>query len=143
MNHKLKTIKLFLLFSLFSYGLCLNAQQEVVAPTIKVKKVEQLVKAEYDNTEYKLIGVDRFGNPKESAIRSFELYFTVNDKEYKFISYSNSLSTEMLEGLKQIKETQEIVFKNIKAADDKGTIVNLPELTVMHYPDLPKNKKKK
>lgn len=116
---------------LFSSLLC--AQENV--ETIKVKKVQQLVKAEYDNTQYKLIALDRYGNPKEESVRSFELHYAIKNKLYRFSSYSNKLSPEMLGSLKELKKAQKIFFTKIKAEDDEGHVVELPDVIEVHFPE--------
>ncbi len=134
---------LILIGSLFLLGAFPVSAQTESENTIKVRKVEQLVKAEYDNTNYKLTAVDRFGNLKENAVQSFEIHYTLRGERHKYISYSNQLTDEMLKNLGKIKEAQEIYFTNIKAEDDNGHLIQLPELPYMHFPDCPKNKKKK
>ena len=111
----------------------LGAQEPV--GTIKVKKVQQLVKAEYDNTEYKIIALDRYGNPKTESVRSFELHYAIKKKLYRFVSYSNQLSPEMLGSLKELKKAQKIFFTKIKAEDDEGHMVELPDVIEVHFPD--------
>ncbi len=142
MNKELRTIRVLLLAGLLGCT-CIAYAQEQPAESIKVTKVEQLVKAEYDNTQYKLVGIDRFGNPKLSAVRSFELHYNLNGNLYKYVSYSSGLTPEMLESLKKLKIAQKIFFTKIKAEDDNGHLVELPDLIEMHFPDCPKNKKKK
>ncbi|MFL5751850.1 MAG: hypothetical protein ACJ76F_00465 [Bacteroidia bacterium] len=114
---------------------CLNMTAQEDVETIKVKKVQQLVKAEYDNTQFMLVAIDRFGNPKEKAVRSFELHYAIKKKLYRFISYDNKLSPEMLANLKELKKAQKIFFTKIKAEDDAGHLVELPDVIEVHFPD--------
>jgi hypothetical protein len=43
--------------------------------TIKVKKEKLFAKAAFDDTEYKVIAFDRYGNPHEQAIKSFTILY--------------------------------------------------------------------
>jgi hypothetical protein len=130
---------------LFIYGMLLFAKMHAQEPiqTIKVKKFKYLKEAQYDNTEYKLIAIDRYGNPKEDAIKSFELHYSLDGKLHRFISYSNKLSPEMLQSLKELKLAQKIFFTKIKAEDDAGHAEELPDVIEMHFPDCKKVNKKK
>ena len=124
-------MRLLVLINLCWFTLSLSAQQPQ-AETIKVTKVQQVIKAAYDNTQYKLIGVDRFGNPKETAIRSFELRYSINGHTYMFVSYSGALTDEMIGNMNALKKDQKIFFSKIKAQEDNGDLVDLPDLQEIH-----------
>ncbi len=115
--------------------------QDTPTDVIHVKKVDQLVKAVFDITEMRLIAVDRFGNPKENAVRSFMLYYKIKNKTFQFSSPSNNLTVEMQEKLKALKSAQKVFFTTIKAEDDQGHIVNLPDVIEVVFPDCKKTKK--
>ncbi|MGZ3885376.1 MAG: hypothetical protein ACXVPD_14650, partial [Bacteroidia bacterium] len=59
---------------------CIAFSQEV--EKIKIKKEDPFLKAEFDNTNYKVIALDKYGNPYEEAIKSFAVTF--QDTEGKF-----------------------------------------------------------
>lgn len=100
---------------------------------IKVRKQQLLKKAEYDETQYKVIGVDRYGNPKEESISSFELHFQVKGKNYRYFSPTNKLTPEMIAKLKEFKTATKVWFTGIKGSED-GHLVDLPDFDYMIFP---------
>lgn len=114
--------------------------------TIKIRKQQLLKKAEYDETEYKVIAVDVYGNPKLESVASFELHFAIKGKRYQFFSPNNKLTAEMLKELKNIKKATKVWFTKIKGAEADGHLVDLPDFDYMIFPkceNCPKGKKNK
>lgn len=104
--------------------------------TITVKKQSDLAKATYDNVEFKLIAMDRFGNIVDHAIKSFELHYVEKKKKVKmFKSYNETLTPEMLSEFKKLKEAKKIFFTKIMAQDEFGNLVRLPDVIEMQFPD--------
>ena len=102
---------------------------------ITVKKQTNLSKAVYDNVEYKLMAVDRFGNIVDHAIKSFEIHYVEKKKKLKVMkSYSNALTPEMLEDFKKLKEAKKLFFTKIQAEDEYGNLVTLPDVIEMQFP---------
>lgn len=125
---KFLTILLLIIGSLTCYS------QEPA--TITVKKQTNLAKATYDNVEYKLIGMDRFGNVVNHAVKSFELHYVEKKKKLKvFKSYNETLTPEMLAEFKKLKEAKKIFFTKIMAEDEFGNLVRLPDVIEMQFPD--------
>lgn len=115
-------------------------------PTIKVKKTEDLVKAEFDNVNLKLIAVDRFGNPRETSIVSYVLWIK-ETPEKPYNSKTFALTAEMLQALNACKSSTKIFFTNIVAQETDGHQVKLPDVIDVWFPDCkncsPKRMKKR
>ena len=124
--------KLVLLFCLILAGTA-SAQENV--GTIKVKREQNLVKAVFDNTEYKLFAVDRFGNPRENEFVSYTLWIKEKKVTKEFKGYSNTLTPEMLKELKSLKKACKIFFTNIKVKGDDDHLVDLPDIIDTWFPD--------
>jgi S-adenosylmethionine hydrolase len=120
-------IGLFILSPIFS-------QEE--PQKITIRKESNLAKASYDNVDYKLIAQDKYGNIVNHAVKSFELHYRINNKKIKMmISYSESLTPEMLEEFKKLKEAKKIFFTKIMAEDEFGNVVRLPDVIEVQFPD--------
>lgn len=103
---------------------------------ITIRKESNLAKASYDNVDYKLIAQDKFGNIVNHVVKSFELHYRISNKKIKMmISYSESLTPEMLEEFKKLKEAKKIFFTKIMAEDEFGNVVRLPDVIEVQFPD--------
>lgn len=131
--------KLLLIFSLFT--LSVSAQEPV--GTIKIKREQNLVKAVFDNVEYKLMAIDRFGNPQENTFASYTLWIKEKKSTKKFVGYSSTLTPEMLKELKSLKRATKIFFTNIKVNGDDEHLVDLPDVIDTWFPDCTNCVKKK
>lgn len=124
------------LFTIASLFIALNSWSQEEPQKITVRKESNLSKASYDNVEYKLIAQDKYGNIVNHAVKSFELHYVEKKKKLKiFKSYSESLTPEMLEDFKKLKEAKKIFFTNIIAEDEFGTSVRLPDVIEVQFPD--------
>jgi len=103
--------------------------------TIKVKKESNLVKAVFDNTEFKLIVVDRFGNPKDNRIASFKLYVKTKKDTKEFQGFSNSLSPEMIKYLNKLKKSAKLFFTEINVEEDDTHLIKLPDTIDQWFPN--------
>ncbi len=103
--------------------------------TIRIKKESNLAKAVLDNTQHKLIVVDRFGNPKENRIVSYKLYVKTNRETKEFQGFSNSLTPEMVSFLNKQKDASKIFFTEISAKEDDAHLVKLPDVIERWFPD--------
>jgi hypothetical protein len=112
---------------------CFFAQEEPL--TIKVKKESNLVKAVFDNTELRLMVIDRFGNPKENRVSSYKFWIKGKGTVKEIDGFSNSLNTEMLAALKKQTKATKIFFTEITATDDDGHLVKLPDIIDTWFPD--------
>jgi hypothetical protein len=118
---------------LLSFGGTHAAAQEPA--TIKVKKESNLAKAAFDNTEDRLLVVDRFGNPKENKIASYKLYVKTKHGSREFEGYGNNLSVEMKKYLAKLSDAAKLFFTEITAVEDDGHLVKLPDLIDNWFPD--------
>lgn len=124
------------LFTIASLFIALNTWSQEEPQKITIRKESNLSKASYDNVEYKLIAQDKYGNIVNHAVKSFELHYVEKKKKLKiFKSYSESLTPEMLEDFKKLKEAKKIFFTNIIAEDEFGTSVRLPDVIEVQFPD--------
>lgn len=118
----------------------LNAQEP--SNTIRVRKVQNLKEAVFDNTEYRLMVIDRFGNPKDNQIVTYTLYVKTKKSTESFQGYTNSLTSEMIAFLNKQKEACKIFFTGIEVKDDEGHLVKLPDVIEVWFPNIEKRKKK-
>src|SRR5690606_37293305 len=94
-----------------------NAQDDEPR-VIKVRKESNLAKVVLDNTEGKLMVVDRFGNPKENRILSFKLYVKGKKSTEEFQGYSNRLNHEIISHLNKQSQASKLFFTEISVEDD-------------------------
>jgi hypothetical protein len=112
----------------------INAQDQE-PETIRIKKESRLVKAVFDNTEHRLMAVDRFGNPRENKIVSYKLYVKTRRETKEFTGYSNKLNDEMVNYLNKQGSATKIFFTEVSAEDDDGHLVKLPDVIETWFPD--------
>ncbi len=124
----------FKIFSFFYFLFFCNIIIAQEPQTIRVKKEQDLSKAFFDNTELKLLVIDRFGNPKENKIVSYKLW--IKGKGEKSINgYNNKLSNDMRNELNKQKKATKIFFTEINVEDDEGHLVKLPDLIEVWFPN--------
>lgn len=126
------TKNLFIFFCCFISTNKIVAQQPAV---IKIKKESNLVKVVFDNTEFKLIVVDRFGNPKNNRIASYKLYVKTKKDTKEFIGFSNTLSPEMIKYLNKLKKTAKLFFTEINVEEDDTHLIKLPDVIDQWFPN--------
>ena len=102
---------------------------------IKVRKESNLVKAVFDNTELKLMVVDRFGNPTENRIVKYKLYVKSKNETKEFSGYTNALSNDMVNYLHKLKKASKIFFTEITAEEDNAHLVKLPDIIENWFPE--------
>jgi hypothetical protein len=103
--------------------------------TIRIKKESNLVKAVLDNTDDKLVVMDRFGNPRENEIVSYRLWVKAKKETREFRGYGNRLSPEMVNYLNKLGSATKIFFTEISAKEDDEHIVKLPDVIETWFPD--------
>lgn len=113
---------IFLFFS--SAGL---AQEKKYNGTIKVQKKGHLVKTQFDNVNYRLIGIDQYGNIIDSAVIEFQISVTIKGIFYSEKITGPVLSNNMQQVLDKCDRTSKIFFDKIKAKDRDGTIMDMPK----------------
>ncbi len=113
---------------LLSYGLSGSAQStnEPHKGTIKVQKKGHLVKVVYDNVNYRLVGIDQYGNILDTAVVQFEMIANIRGIFNSEKTNGPFLSKNMQEMLQRCDQTSKLFFEKIKAKDLDGTIINMP-----------------
>ncbi len=112
-------------FLLFIASFSLFAQEGDNRGTIKIKKKGQLVNIQFDDVNYRLIGIDQYGNILDSAVVAFQMNVTIKGIAYSENTIGPSLTYEMQQLLSKCDRTSKIFFENIKAKDKNGTIVKM------------------
>ena len=118
---------------LFAGSTRLLAQDE--PQTIRVKKQSDLAKVVFDNTQNKLMVVDRFGNVRENKVLSYKLYVKNGRSTQEFIGYGNNLSADMLNYLRNQSAAVKLFFTEIKVYDDAEHVLGLPDCIEVWFPD--------
>lgn len=95
--------------------------------TIKIQKKGHLVKTQFDNVNYRLVGIDQYGNVIDSAIVEYEIAVTVRGLFYTEKNIGPYLSSNMQDMLNRADQTTEISFDKIKAKDRDGNILDMPK----------------
>lgn len=95
--------------------------------TIKVQKKGQLRKVQFDDVNYRLIGIDQYGNVLDSAVVEFQMSVTIKGIFYSEKTTGPALSYQMQQLLGRCDRTSKIFFEKIKAKDKSGTIVSMPK----------------
>lgn len=95
--------------------------------TIKLQKSGHLAKIQFDNVNYRLIGIDRYGNVLDSAVVEFEMSVSISGIFYSEKTVGPILSYQMQQLLGRCDRTTKIFFEKIKAKDRNGTIINMPK----------------
>jgi hypothetical protein len=124
---------LFWLGCVFAIAPAVLSAQE--PQTIRIKKESDLAKAVLDNTEFKLVVIDRFGNPRTNRILSYKLWVKNGKSTREFEGHSNSLSPEMLNYLNSQPSAVKIFFTEIMVEDDHETASRLPDVIETWFPD--------
>ena len=115
-----------ILFLLILFG-SLPAQETDNRGTIKIQKKGQLKKIQFDDVNYRLIGIDQYGNVLDTAVVEFQMSVTIKGIAYSEKTVGPALSYQMQQLLGRCDRTSKIFFEKIKAKDRNGTLVNMPK----------------
>lgn len=96
--------------------------------TIKVRKTGQLVKVKYDEVNYRLIGIDRYGNVIDTAVVEFQMSVSIQGVFHKFNVVGFALTNEMRQLLERTGGETQLFFKNIKVKDRYGALLKMPDI---------------
>lgn len=134
---------LFLTGSVIAASPLLSQEGEV--KTIKIKKESLFVKAAFDETEYKVIAFDRYGNPHEQAIKSFSIFYKDGKTAYEAPVVGNTFPAKTIKFLTKKRTTAtKICLTKLKAEDPEGHLEDLPDLCdIVIFPDCKKVNKSK
>jgi hypothetical protein len=140
-----KTIANTLLIGFIVFGSSIFSQNSDEIKTIKVKREKLFVKAAFDDTEFKVIAFDRYGNPHEQAIKSFSIFYQEGKTSYEAPVEGNTFPQKTINFLtKKKKEATKICLTKLKAEDKDGHIEDLPDLCdIVIFPDCKKVNKHK
>lgn len=140
-----KTLLNGLFFSFIFTSLISWSQEKEGVKTIKIEKEKLFVKAAFDETEYKVIAFDRYGNPHEQAIKSFTIVYKEDKTSYQAPVEGNTFPKKTINFLtKKKKLATKICLTNLKAQDKEGHEEDLPDLCdIVIFPDCKKVNKTK
>lgn len=117
-----------LLFSTFCFS------QEV--EKIKIKKEDPFFKAEFDEANYKVIALDKYGNPYENVVKSFKITFQDTQGHFENKVVGNTFPDKTIKYLKKRTRVTNLCLKEIVAEDAEGHVQTLPDKCgVLIYPD--------
>ena len=116
------TIALFFASSLFS-----QETNESNRGTITVQKRGTLSKIQFDDVNYRLIGIDQYGNVLDSAVLEFQMSVTIKGVFYAEQTVGSALTYKMQQQLGRCDRSSKIFFDKIKAKDQNGTVVEMPK----------------
>lgn len=122
---------IFILLNLFTASVY---SQEV--EKIKIKKEDPFFKAEFDYTNYKVIALDKYGNPHENAIKSFVITFQDTQGHFQSKVEGNGFPDKTVKYLKKRTKATNLCLKEIIAVDEEGHEQKLPDACgILIYPD--------
>jgi hypothetical protein len=135
-------LKTTLLLTFLLFTSILYSQETEGVKTIKVKREKLFAKAAFDDTEYKVIAFDRYGNPHEEAIKSFTIFYKEDNVARQAQVQGNIFPKKTIDFLtKKKKLATKICLINIKAEDKDGHLEDLPDLCdIVIFPDCKSNK---
>jgi hypothetical protein len=94
--------------------------------SIKLQRSGQLAKVYFDEVNYRLVGIDRFGNVLDSAVVEFTFSVTIKGIFYTESATGNMLTYQMQNLLGKADRSSRILFDKIKAKERNGTIIDMP-----------------
>ena len=135
-----------LLSLIFTFSFLISTSQEI--EKIKIAKEETFIKADFDETNYKVFAVDKYGNPYEDAVKSFKITFQDSKGHFEAAVVGNTFPKKTINYLtKGRTKATNVCFKEIVAEDKEGHVQKLPDKCgVLIYPDCKNcdtNKRKK
>jgi hypothetical protein len=130
----LKTIFNSTAYCLLLLPACLSSQE---IEKIKIQREETFLKAEFDDVNYKVIALDKYGNPYEEAVKSFVITFQDSKGHYKSEVMGNTFPKKTIDYLTKGRKTAtSICLKDIVAEDKEGHVQKLPDhCGVLVYPN--------
>ena len=112
----------------------LFSQEEI--EKIKVKKENPFVMADFDETKYKVIALDKYGNPHEDVVQSFVVSFQDSKGHFKLAVVGNTFPEKTIKYLKKRERATNLCIKEIQAIDSEGHPQIVPDKCgILIYPD--------
>lgn len=130
-------------FLFISHSFLCQETEEV--KSIKVKKENLFSKAAFDETNYKVIAFDRYGNPHEQAIKSFSIVYSEGKNVFEAAVTGNTFPEKTIKFFTKTRTSAtKICLIKLKAQDKDGHIEDLPDLCdILLFPDCKKVNKHK
>jgi len=144
-----KNLQYILLFAAFCLLPSSFFCQEPPPEKIKIEREETFLKAEFDDVNYKVIALDKYGNPYEEAVKSFVITFQDSKGHFKSAVVGNTFPKKTIDYLTKGRATAtSICLREIVAEDKEGHVQKLPDhCGVLIYPNCkncdPNKKKRK
>ena len=123
----MKTLITIILFFVLCVTVSAQESDKDGRGTIKVQKKGQLVKIQFDDVNYRLVGIDQYGNVLDSAVVEFQMSVTIKGIFYYEKTVGFALSYEMQRLLGKCDSTSKIFFEKIKAKDRSGNLLEMPK----------------
>lgn len=123
----MKNLSFILFFFLFIPSVFSQGTTNEKRGTIKVRKTGQLVKVKYDEVNYRIIGIDQYGNLIDTAVVEFQMSVSVQGVFHKLNVRGSALSPEMRQLMERTGGETQLFFKNIKVKDRYGEILRMPD----------------
>ncbi len=137
---KLAFIKIIFIICILAKTIVSYSQNSPEITTIKIKKERIYVKAAFDESNYKVVALDKFGNPHENAITSFSIFYKEGKKSYEATVDGNVFPKKTIDFLtKKKKSATKVCLTKLKAADENNHVEELPDLCdIVIFPDCKK-----
>jgi hypothetical protein len=113
---------------------CLSAQE---VEKIKIVKEDPFYRADFDETEYKVFALDKYGNPYMDVVKSFKITFQDTKGHFESAVVGNTFPKKTINYLtKGRSKATNICLKEIVAEDKDGHVQKLPDRCgILIYPD--------
>jgi hypothetical protein len=119
---------IFFLFLFFVPGFVFSQESSTENHgTIKIQKKGHLIKILFDNVNYRLIGIDQYGNVLDSAVVEFQMSANIRGIFYSEKAVGPMLSSQMQQLLGRCDGSTKLFFEMIKAKDRNGTLIDMPK----------------
>jgi hypothetical protein len=124
---QMKKISVLFLFVASMSSLFAQEIDKQTTHTIKVQKKGQISSVQFDDVNYRLVGIDQYGNVLDSAVLEFKMSATVRGIFYSSKTIGPVLSRDMQQVLERCDQMTNLFFSEIKAKDRNGNIVDVPK----------------
>jgi hypothetical protein len=112
----------------FSLSLLAQEKSDKRDGTIKVQKAGHLVSVQFDAVNYRVICIDEYGNPLDTAVQEFRMGVTIQGIFYTENTKGSLCSSKMQQLLTRADQSSNIIIDKIKAKDRNGTVVDMPKI---------------
>jgi len=132
----MKTAVKFLFSLVFIILPFISGAQTPPPDKIKIQKEDPFYLAEFDETNYKVIALDKYGNPHENVVKSFVITFQDTKGHFKSAVVGNTFPKNTIKYLtKERKTVTNLCLREIVAQDEEGHIQTLPDKCgILIYP---------